>query len=170
MKALSMATQWHQGQFRDEGCPYIIHPIRASIIFLEETKIKNVDITCAILLHDVVEDTSMAIKTLQQQFGKEVARLVKAVTRKTPPQATQLQKNRGKLAKIDKIARSDRNVRLVKLCDQLDNRRSRQFIPIKNASRKKFSRWDKEFAKYLPIAKKTNKNLFALFSEYQLSN
>ena len=166
LQALELAERAHRGQVRDEGTQYIIHPIRATRILLEEVDIKDIGIVCALLLHDVVEDTSIDIETIQGQFGSEVARLVKGATREKPANETEKQKAKNKQEKIQALAESDKKIRLIKLCDWLDNRRSQEFIPKNHLSQNKFDRWNKEFRQYIPIAKATNERLYKLFSKY----
>ena len=167
LQALELAERAHKGQLRDIGIPYIIHPIRAAIILLEEVGIKEPDILCALLLHDVAEDTSVDIETMEEQFGSKVVRLVKGVTRERLSDETEEQKAKSKQKKIQALAKSDKEVRLIKLCDRLDNRRSEELTPENHPSRKKFERWDKEFKQYIPIAKATNIKLYKLFKAYE---
>lgn len=165
LQALELAERAHRGQVRDEGTQYIIHPIRATRILLKEVGIKDVDAVCALLLHDVVEDTSIDIETIQEQFGNEVARLVKEATREKPANETEKQKIKNKQEKIRALAESDKKIRLIKLCDWLDNRRSQKFIPKNHPSQNKFDRWNKEFRQYIPIAKETNERIYKLFKD-----
>ena len=165
LQALDLAKKEHFGQLRDEGTPYVIHPIRVTLILIRELNIKDPNLLCAALLHDVVEDGSMTIEEIDNQFGLEVARIVKGVTRQKPEKESEKEKEKNKLRKIEKIASSDQKIRLVKLCDKLDNTRSHSFIPEDSPGYKKIPRWNKELPQYLPIAKKTNKKLFELFSQ-----
>ena len=166
IKAFNLAEKAHAGQEREGGVPYIIHPIRAALILIEKAKIKNTDLVCAILLHDVLEDTDMKEGEIRRGFGKEVLRLVKIVTRKRSTKETIEERIKSKEKKIQEIARSDKSARLVKLCDRLDNRYSQEFLPKDHCSRQKNNRWDKDFKLYLPIAKKTNDNLFRIFKKF----
>jgi (p)ppGpp synthase/HD superfamily hydrolase len=165
LKALDLAEKGHRGQERDGGIPYIIHPVRASIHLLEKVKIKNKDLVCAVLLHDVLEDTDIDEIKLKKLFGEKILILVQAVTRKRLENETREEKIRSKQEKIKKIAQATKEVRIIKLCDVLDNKLSQDFIPKGHPSRKKFKRWNREFRRYLPIAKKTNNNLYNIFQE-----
>ena len=54
--------------------PYILHPVHLAEQMEDE-------ISCAAaLLHDVVEDTSVTLEELAQQFPKEVMEIVKLLT------------------------------------------------------------------------------------------
>jgi len=163
LQVLELAKKEHVGQFRADGTPYIIHPIRTALILIEELNIKDPDLLAAALLHDVVEDGSVSFEEIKNQFGSETARLVEGLTRSKPRNETEKEKEKNKLKYIEKIANSDEKIRLVKLCDVLDNNRSHAYIPKTSPGFKKITRWKREFRHYLPIAEKTNKKLFELF-------
>ncbi|WP_297440135.1 RelA/SpoT family protein [Sulfurimonas sp.] len=77
--ALEYAKEAHKTQFRKSGEPYIIHPILVSAIVASITNDKSMAI--AGLLHDVVEDTDIAIEEIDERFGKDVAHLVAGLTK-----------------------------------------------------------------------------------------
>lgn len=164
-RALELAEMAHQGQERDGGFPYVLHPLRASLILLSELKFPDAEMVCAVLCHDVLEESAVTAEDLRKHFGQEVARLVKAVTRQRPPRQTLAEKIRDKKKKIDEIAASDRRVRLVKLCDQLDNRRMQEFISPEAPEYQKIPRWNREFTWYLPMAQKTDAKLYQLYQD-----
>ena len=64
----------HQNQKREEGVPYIIHPVAVAKI-LTELKLDSATITTG-LLHDTIEDTNVTYETVKEEFGEEVANLV----------------------------------------------------------------------------------------------
>lgn len=78
-QAIQCANDYHQGQLRKSGIPYIVHPICVACIVAfyggDETMI------CAALLHDAVEDTHCTIEDVGQSFGWEIAHLVDALTK-----------------------------------------------------------------------------------------
>ena len=78
-KAYDFAVKAHEKQKRDEGSPYIIHPIAVANI-LTELKLDSATIATG-LLHDTIEDTYATYKTIEEEFGKEVADLVDGVTK-----------------------------------------------------------------------------------------
>jgi HD domain len=69
--AYHLATQAHVLQRRDNGDPYITHPIAVADI-LAGYHLDVASIVTA-LLHDVVEDTPVKLVEVEQKFGKEVA-------------------------------------------------------------------------------------------------
>ena len=78
-KAYNFALSAHKNQKRDEGIPYISHPVAVANI-LTELKLDSATITTG-LLHDTVEDTKATYETVKKEFGKEVADLVDGVTK-----------------------------------------------------------------------------------------
>ena len=65
--ALQIATEAHEGQFRDDGKPYITHPVAVAKIvgnwFSSDSPLY--DCTRAVaLLHDVVEDTEKTLSDI----------------------------------------------------------------------------------------------------------
>ena len=78
-KAYKFALEAHKNQKRDEGIPYISHPVAVANI-LTDLKLDSATITTG-LLHDTVEDTKATYETVKKEFGKEVADLVDGVTK-----------------------------------------------------------------------------------------
>jgi len=78
-KALDFATQAHAGQLYNRE-PYIKHckRVAASVARLSA----NPDLPVAALLHDVVEDTPIALDDLHREFGVKVAEIVDHLTRR----------------------------------------------------------------------------------------
>jgi (p)ppGpp synthase/HD superfamily hydrolase len=166
-KALSWAEQGHIKQRRDSDIPYVIHPIRVALTLPEKLGITEADMICAALMHDLVEDSGYTIEHIENEFGSEVARLVKGLTRKRPKGETEEQKRINKPLKFKEIAEADEKIRLLKLCDILDNMQSMKYIPRDNDHYKKIPRWKKELKEYvLPIAKNTNETLYNLLSSF----
>jgi len=136
-RAYVRADQAHAGQLRDLGAPYIEHPLEVAHILAELHS--DVPTIASGLLHDVVEDTSVGLDTIRDEFGEEVARLVDGVTklsqaelsRKALEEAASLEegpqptsKTQEKAANIRKIFLAmarDVRVMIVKLADRLHN-------------------------------------------------
>src|SRR5215208_2148965 len=78
-RAYDVAAAAHEGQLRDSGAPYIEHPLQVATT-LADLQMDTATI-CASLLHDVVEDTSVELTAIENDFGAEVARLVDGVTK-----------------------------------------------------------------------------------------
>lgn len=78
-RAIDDAKEFHKGQSRKSGIPYVVHPICvASIVAYyggDEAMV------CAALLHDVVEDTLCEIDYIYESYGRIVGDLVDALTK-----------------------------------------------------------------------------------------
>lgn len=74
-KAMIIAYEAHKNQVDKSGVPYIYHPIHV----VEQMDTEN---ECIIaLLHDVVEDTNVTFKQLEEVFSKEIIDILKLLTR-----------------------------------------------------------------------------------------
>lgn len=73
-KALRFAYNAHHGQLDYNGIPYIFHPLHLAEQMDDEIS------TCAALLHDVVEDTSVTFEELSREFPEEVVSIVRLLT------------------------------------------------------------------------------------------
>lgn len=155
------AKEAHAPQMRDDGTPYILHPLRATISLIIEAGVTNPDILSAALLHDVIEDTPVTVATIERDFGATVARLVQNVTRPHPADGSEETIRHDKAVKFMAIMDSDEETRMVKCADVLDNVRSWPNIPCGSAAQKKLQRWHTEVQNYaLPLAQKTHPALF----------
>ncbi|MGN6662612.1 MAG: HD domain-containing protein [Solirubrobacterales bacterium] len=78
--ALEKARVAHEGQVRNGsgGMPYVEHPVRVAAL-LDERGYRE-EVLAAALLHDVVEDSGTSLDELREEFGREVAGLVGALT------------------------------------------------------------------------------------------
>lgn len=79
-KAIKFAIKAHAGQPRklNPELPMIIHPVGVAHILREY----NMDeaVIAAGYLHDVVEDTKYTIEDIEDEFGEDIADLVKSAT------------------------------------------------------------------------------------------
>lgn len=119
-EVLKFACQKHSGQFRDDGAPYIVHPIRVAQLVSKYKKTKNYKLLMsASLLHDTLEDTYTSIKELYDFFGKESAVPSLVVELTTANYVPKL------IGKAEYLAHKMENMTsyalVIKLCDRLDN-------------------------------------------------
>lgn len=119
--ALSLAKQWHAGQMRESGEPYISHPI-AVANYLARLEASPTTLTAA-LLHDVVEDSHSSPQEIEDEFGKEVAHLVDGVTKlsRFRYDGRREQRQVASLRKLLLTAHGDLRVILIKLADRWHN-------------------------------------------------
>lgn len=76
-KAISFATLAHQGQVRKgSNIPYIFHPMEVGYILAQITE--DVEIICAGILHDTVEDAAVSLDTIKKLFSERTSKLVAA--------------------------------------------------------------------------------------------
>ena len=127
-KAYEYASWAHSYQVRVSGAPYMTHLIAAAQN-LAELKIDAPTIAAA-LLHDILEDTLVVEKELEEEFGAEIVSLVKGVTKLNKYQfddsITEQAENWKKM--LLAVVR-DARVILIKIADRLHNMRTINFLP-----------------------------------------
>lgn len=110
----------HEGQRRQSGEPYFVHPIAVCRILARQRF--DLPVLQAGLLHDVLEDTILNKKDMATEFGEDVTRLVDGVSKldrlkKTAPQAAVADSFR----KMFLATADDPRVLIIKLADRLHN-------------------------------------------------
>ena len=118
----------HGSQTRREGSPYIEHPLAVASL-LADMKM-DVATIAAGLLHDTIEDTETTEKDIRDEFGKEIAFLVAALTKLSKiefmtKEAAQAENFRKMLLAMSEDVR----VILIKFADRLHNMRTLQHLP-----------------------------------------
>ena len=148
--AYVLAMKAHGSQKRDNGDPYISHPVAVADI-LAGYRLDIASIATG-LLHDVIEDTPVKLPEIETRFGREIAALVDGVTKLT---RLELQSDRTKQAenfrKLVLAMSRDIRVLLVKLADRLHNMRTLQFVRDPER-RKRIARETMEI--YAPLAER----------------
>lgn len=124
-KAIEFASRAHDGMIRKKDkTPYILHPLEAAVIVGSMTEDR--DVISAALLHDVVEDTSITIEEIEENFGSRVRALVESETEDKradlPPEDTwRIRKEES----LQELANSgDADVLMLWIGDKLSNMRS----------------------------------------------
>ena len=97
--------------------PYVIHPIRITTILHAAgfTEFDHEDLMIAALYHDLLEDTDITLKEIEDLFGKKVGEIIVELTK---PEGT---KGRKKDEWLKKFVNSSNNAKIIKLADRIDN-------------------------------------------------
>jgi|TARA_B100002051_G_scaffold9900_1_gene8432 guanosine-3',5'-bis(diphosphate) 3'-pyrophosphohydrolase len=153
-KAYDFALKAHQTQKREEGVPYIFHPVAVADI-LTDLKLDSATIATG-LLHDTIEDTHATYDTIKNEFGKEVADLVDGVTKISEFENKAVENSKAENFRKLIIATSkDIRVLLVKIADRLHNMRTIQFLKDKN---KQIRKAKETMEIYAPLADRMGMN------------
>ena len=133
LKAFAFAAHKHRDQRRKdaEASPYINHPIALADVLVNEGGITDVEVLCAALLHDTVEDTATTHEELVNAFGSRVARIVAEVT-----DDKALAKAERKRLQIEHAPGLSPEAKLVKLADKICN--------LRDVAERPPAKWDLE--------------------------
>lgn len=126
-KAYEFANKAHAGQKRFDGTEYIIHALETCYTLAQ----MNLDMATlqAGLLHDVPEDTAVTLDEVEKNFGPEVAKLVKGITKLSKLKYRGLQRYAENLRKMFVAMAEDVRVVLIKLADRLHNMKTLSVLP-----------------------------------------
>ncbi len=133
-EAYRFSDEAHLGQFRSSGEPYISHPIAVAEI-LCGWKL-DADSLMAALLHDVIEDTTVAKQILIERFGPHVAELVDGLSKLERVEfASKEQQQAESFRKMLLAMARDVRVILIKLADRLHNMSTLDAVPLEKQHR-----------------------------------
>ena len=153
-KAYEFALKAHKNQKRHSGDPYVIHPVAVANI-LTDLKLDSATIATG-LLHDTIEDTHATYKTIEEEFGKEVADLVDGVTKISEFENQAISNSKAEnFRKLILATSKDIRVLLVKLADRLHNMRTLKAID-KIEKRQRIAKETMEI--YSPLADRMGMN------------
>ncbi len=124
----------HHGDQRYAAFPYEYH-LRSVVRTLAYAGVSDCEMLSAAWLHDVVEDTSVTIRDIYDQFGARVARLVSAVT--DDEGATRAARKRHM---VEKLTNAGADAVLLKQADRLCNFRE----AVKNRNRNLIESYTRE--------------------------
>ncbi len=126
-RAYGFVRNYHQGQTRASGEPYITHV--SEVAFLA-TKLKlDVASIATALLHDTVEDTDATLEDIRKDFGEDIADLVDGVTKLSQMNfSSRVEAQAENFRKMLLAMARDIRVLLVKLCDRTHNMRTLEYL------------------------------------------
>jgi len=122
-RAYDFSARAHEGQLRRSGEPYLAHPLAVAEIL---TVLKlDVPAIVAGLLHDTIEDTVRTRAQIEEEFGKDIARLVDGVTKIGKIHFKNYEETQAENFRKMLISMADDiRVILIKLADRLHNMRT----------------------------------------------
>lgn len=129
-RAFEFAFKAHGHELREDGTPYIFHPLAVARTLAEWGADR--DTIIAALLHDVLEDTEIEKPEILQEFGRHVALLVESVTKFTTADLSPdlpLDRKIETLRKLFEVMRLDVRSILIKLADRLHNVQTIDVLP-----------------------------------------
>jgi (p)ppGpp synthase/HD superfamily hydrolase len=159
-EAFELAASEHSGQLRKEHKgragqqdPYLIHPLRVTLILINELGLSDLTALAAALLHDVVEDghSCLTIEDIAGSFGREVAETVHYLTK--PKVEAGISEAVSLRPYHESFRTAPLAVRLVKLADRLDNMREAILVD-KPVFQSRYLSETREI--YLPLARQTS--------------
>lgn len=133
-KAILFAARAHDGQTRKGNhLPYIVHPLDGLSILIRHG-ITDEIILCAVVNHDVPEDTKYTLEDLAREVSPEVAKIVSFLTKPaTLPKAEQRQ------WALDALKRGPSAARIVKMADRLSNIRDMSALSWRPESKRAYA-------------------------------
>lgn len=121
--AFALADKLHEGQKRDSGEPYIMHPLAVASI-LSSLHMDDSTIIAG-LLHDVVEDTDMTLEQMAERYGETMALLLDGVTKLEKIKFRSKKEHQVEnLRKMFLAMSKDIRIIIIKLADRLHNMRT----------------------------------------------
>jgi GTP pyrophosphokinase len=128
VRAFRVANEFHEGQFRLSGDPFISHPLEVAQILAD----MGMDPTTIVgaLLHDAVEDTDASLDDLREGFGEEVAEIIDGLTKIAKISFRSLEDAQAENYRKMMVAMArDVRVIIIKLADRLHNMRTLDALP-----------------------------------------
>ena len=126
-KAFDIAIDAHENARRKSGKLYISHPISVAKIIANDIGLGAKSIICS-LLHDVVEDTSVTLKDIEEDFGEEVSLIIDGLTKISGVVDADVSLQAENFRKMILTISNDIRVVLIKIADRLDNMRTLEYL------------------------------------------
>lgn len=145
--AYRYAAAAHAEHTRDEGSPFIEHPVAVAVLLSEELGCRDVDVLIAALNHDVLEDCDwLGSADVAGALGERAVGFVTEVTKEQAPAA---QKSARDQRYLEHLWRITPEAKLLKLADRIHNLRS---IPNANDPAKARRYLDISRREFYPLA------------------
>ncbi len=151
--AFEFAKDAHEGQKRKSGHDFIVHPVEVATHLAR----LELDPTVIIsgLLHDVIEDTKINAKDIQDEFGKEISEIVTALTKLTNDENNLIQNvDQKNMRRFLVSMAKDVRVIIIKLADRLHNVETLEYLDLDK--RKKIAK--ETLSIHAPLAQKIGMN------------
>ena len=133
-EAITLASSLHQSEERENGDPYILHPIRVMMA------VRTTEERIVAILHDIIEDTAYTIVDLEElhDFDPRIILAIEAITR-----------GEGELYGnyIDRLS-GNRLASVVKLADLRDNM---NVLELRELNNHNLSRLEKYHSAYFAL-------------------
>ena len=118
-QAFEFAQNIHNGQKRDSGADYLVHPLKTAEL-LAEMSLDSETVSAA-LLHDALEDSLVTAEELEKEFGPNIAFLVQSVTKLHRVSYSGEKEYIENFHKMILATAKDVRVVLIKLADRFNN-------------------------------------------------
>ncbi|WP_243298411.1 HD domain-containing protein [Bacillus litorisediminis] len=126
---IEFASRAHQGQIRDTGEPFIMHPLMVAHM-LADYRADLVTLQAAVL-HDVIEDTAVTNDEIHAAFGKKVSFIVQSLTKgKKPLHMDRFEYMQCYYTQLLLASSHDIRVALIKIFDRLHNMQTLHGKPV----------------------------------------
>ena len=157
--AIEFAAKAHRGQIRDGEAPlpYITHPIDVLANLRYLGGVTDLEMLCAAILHDVVEESDVSFEDLEQRFGKRVRELVQELTRREPTSLETEGMDRDAIWELrsqwllEEISKMSPDAQAIKLADRYSNLNESRRVKLG----RKLKRYNEQTAKILKIVPKS---------------
>ncbi len=114
VKSIQMAEAAHQGQTRDEGTPYLLHPLRVMLRLMADGHMAP-DTLATAALHDTLELSSLDPSEIRANFGDNIAGGVMTLSKRVNGREL------DDTTYFPRFQHAPTEVRTVKVYDRVDN-------------------------------------------------
>ena len=159
-RAFQVGYWAHRNDWRASGERYISHPLEVAIIVARDIGFDDVSVAAA-LLHDVVEDTSVSLDYIREEFGETMETIIDGLTKISGVFSSRELGQAENVRKLMLSMAADIRVILVKFADRLHNMRTIEALP----QAKQFKKASETQDLFAPLAHRFG--LFAIKSELE---